>query len=178
VTKEQRDDIRARLDAADTDFRPDIDHVEEEFGFIGGVRVVTRALLYDSGIGTEQDKDDKAHAFCDLMSHAKTDLRALLDEVERLKEQAKGLAAHATGQCRIIEAQRVEMAELGSDVIRLTVERDAAFRRGAEAMREAAAKHFEERALQQRVAGDSIMAPVHEASAQRVRALPIPDAKP
>lgn len=62
--------------------------------------------------------------------------------------------------------------------IRRQADVDAAFARGAEAMREAAAKHFEKRALQQRVAGDSIMAPVHEASAQRVRALPIPDAKP
>jgi hypothetical protein len=87
VTPSELSAIRARLDAADTDFRPDIDHIEEEFGFIGGVRIVTRALPYDSGIGTEQDKDDKAHAFCDLMSHAKTDLRALLDEVERLTKR-------------------------------------------------------------------------------------------
>jgi hypothetical protein len=93
VTPSQLSAIRERLDAADTDIRPDIDHIEEEFGFISGVRIVTRALPYDSGIGTEQDKDDKAHAFCDLMSHAKTDLRALLDEVERLRVERDDLLA-------------------------------------------------------------------------------------
>jgi hypothetical protein len=119
VTPDQLSAIRARLDAADTDFRPDIDHVEEEFGFLAGVRVVTRMLPYDSGIGTEQDKDDKAHAFCDLMSHAKTDLRALLDEVERLTKRED------------------ELVKAGLDLMvankDLTVERDAACQRTAEA---------------------------------------------
>jgi hypothetical protein len=66
---------------------------------------------------------------------------------------------------------------LENEVERLTTERDAAYQRGAKAMREAVAGHFEERARQQRLAGDYIMAPVHEASATRIRALPIPEDK-
>ena len=55
---------------------------------------------------------------------------------------------------------------------------DAAFKRGVAAMREAAAAHFEELAWQQRFAGDFFMSPVHEASAQRIRALPDPEDTP
>ena len=75
------------------------------------------------------------------------------------------------------ERQANDLRALLDEVERLTAERDAAFKRGAEAMREVAASHFEERARQQRLVGDYIMAPVHDASAQRVRALPLPEDK-
>jgi hypothetical protein len=87
----------------------------------------------------------------------------LLDEVERLKEREESLVKQVVAQIGFIGRQ----AEW----------REGAFKRGAEAMREAVAGHFEERARQQRLAGDYIMAPVHEASATRIRALSIPEDK-
>jgi hypothetical protein len=169
VTPDQLSAIRARLDAADTDFRLDIDHVEEEFGFIAGVRVVSKALPYDSGIGTEQDKDDKAHAFCDLMSHAKTDLRALLDEVERLTAERDAARLPGLALSIDLEADRAFDAlqpSLGTPVpperrIRRQADVDAAFARGAEAMRTA---------LLQRVSWGSDLA-------DRIRGEPVPEDK-
>ena len=179
MTKEQLDAIRARLDAAS----PDI--------------LNKNRLCFGDCCRTKAEKE--------AIAHAPTDLRALLDEVERLGAAAiweedrvlrMVVDAHLRGAQEATEKAKAEVERLTTELHASQAEvvdlhadplpaaawvrevQQAAFRRGAEVMREAAARHFEERALQQHVAGDSIMAPVHEASAQRVRALPIPDAKP
>jgi hypothetical protein len=131
----------------------------------------------------------------------------LLAEVERLHIERDALVKEKTTAVMLREDERVMPTEGGMHVQRwctgtdwpcaiesephghwrtshkvpvwavINTERDTAFRRGAEAMREVVARHFEERANQQRLAGDYIMSPVHGASAQRVRHLPTPEDK-
>ena len=121
----------------------------------------------------------------------KHDPWALLAEVERLRD-AHAMAVQVSGElcekcgwamkfpgekCRcelLAEVERLTADPLPAAAWVREVER-AAFTRGAAAMREAAAAHFEELAWQQRFAGDFFMSPVHEASAQRIRALPDPE---
>jgi hypothetical protein len=91
------------------------------------------------------------------------DVIPLLAEVERLREENTVLLEANEGEPWAWQV--------------LAKQRDDAFCRGAEAMREAVARHFEERARQQRLAGDYFMVPVHRASAQRIRALPTPEDK-
>jgi hypothetical protein len=97
----------------------------------------------------------------DLIANAPTDLRALLDEVERLTAREE---ANEHNPCRLIDVGDGGMS-------RERAEADA-FRRGAEAMRESAAQRCE-------------VSPIHgqkTSTARRyadaVRALPIPEDKP
>ena len=143
MTNEQLDAIRARLDAATPGNW-------QRFGV-----VVSTDLDLPQPLVVEACSEDRTQAENDveLIAHAPTDLRALLDEVERLHADPLPAAAWV---------REVEQA---------------AFARGAEAMREVVATHFEERARQQRLAGDYFMVPVHRASATRIRALPVPEDK-
>jgi hypothetical protein len=84
MTKEQLTAIHARLDAATwKEWNPQIDYVDASHGFVSGVRIITDSIRY---CWPDQDDavDAQAHAFRDLIANAPTDLRALLDEVERL----------------------------------------------------------------------------------------------
>ena len=117
--------------------------------------VVSTDLDLPQPLVVEACSEDRTQAENDVefIANAPTDLRALLDEVERLTADPLPAAAWVR-----------------------EVERDA-FKRGVAAMREVVAVHFEERARQQRLAGDYFMVPVHRASATRIRALPVPEDK-
>ena len=106
---------------------------------------------------TLNDTDEQRAADARLIANAPTDLRALLDEVERLTKRED-----------VLVKAGLDLMVANKD---LTVERDAAFRRGAEAMREAAAQRCE-------------ISPIHGAKtttarkyADAVRALPDPEDK-
>ena len=103
----------------------------------------------------------------------------LLAEVERLTSEVEAKVAQNVALVGMNGRLQLEVERLTADPLPAAawvreVER-AAFQRGVAAMREEAAQHFEELAWQQRFAGDFFMSPVHEASAQRIRALPDPE---
>lgn len=89
--------------------------------------------------------------------------RALLDEVERLKAREEALVQQSVAQIGLSGWQYKQIE-------RLTAERDAAFKRGAAAMREAAADLFEGTADK---AGLATM----PTWAEFIRALPDPEDK-
>jgi hypothetical protein len=132
MTPDQLSAIRARLDAA-TPGPWESDYTFVQDNSLGvriiGVRVSGPAIAYDAGL-PDEEVDTQLHATLDVIANAPTDLRALLDEVERLTAERDRLHvdAHFAG-IRAHNAERREKARIR--------ERDAAFRRGAEAMRTA-----------------------------------------
>ena len=83
-------------------------------------------------------------------------VRALLDEVERLRD-AHAMVVQVSGE--LCEKCRCELL---AEVERLTAERDTAFSRGVAAMREALLQRFD----------------WHGDVADRIRAEPVPEDKP
>ncbi len=137
---------------------------------------------------------EQAEADADLIAHAPTDLRALLDEVERLKAREESLVQQSVAQIGMIGRLQEEVERLKAEVAVLrgtfceeaceidgeTMTRDrcgvcrkCAYRRGAEAMREAAvaAARF---ALTRGFFVPAHVKPVILA----IRDLPIPEDKP
>ena len=150
MTPDQLSAIRARLDAA----------------------TPGRVFLETANDGSSQWAD------LNLMCHAKTDLRALLDEVERLTNdlamarQVSGELCEACGwamkfpdepcRCELLaKVERLQSDPLPAAAWVREVER-AAFKRGAEAMRTA---------LLSRVSWGSDLA-------DRIRAEPVPEDRP
>jgi hypothetical protein len=130
MTKEQIDAIRARLDAATPG-----DWTENPFQ-------MKRNWAADS----------------ELVANAPTDLRTLLDEVERLTAERE-ILHELTDRAAAEQAQKA---------------RDAAFQRGAEAMRESAARRCEVSPIH----GERTTTARHYADAVRALPLPIPEDKP
>lgn len=91
-----------------------------------------------------------------FIASAREDVSALLAEVERL---------------------RAELDTVGEALAATSIKCDYAFSRGVAAMREAAAKYFDERAARLHAAGDAITATAYSPNAQIIRALPDPEDK-
>jgi hypothetical protein len=190
MTPSQLSAIRARLDAATwKEWNPQIDYVEASHGFVSGVRVITDAIRY---CWPDQDDavDAQAHAFCDLIASAADDLRALLDEVERLKNdlamarQVSGELCEACGWAMKFPGEpcRCELLrwrdEWESFKARMTEQDASSFRRGAEAMRTSAIAVASKRAnLPKHSDLDSAWCRSAECILDELRNLPLPEDK-
>jgi hypothetical protein len=170
MTPDQISAIRARLDAATPG--PWEAVTPKRYAAVrsekAGCYVYTQGKIpADTHADTVTRQQRDAH----LIANAPTDLRALLNEVERLTAWqvavADGLGylnrAEGQGGYEVAEPETVIGAwrEHEREVERLTAEQDAAFARGAEAMRNA---------LVQRVDWHSHMADI-------IRAEPVPEDK-
>jgi hypothetical protein len=147
MTPDQLSAIRARLDAATPGpwfLDNDLDvYTKQEMEDVGSLMLFKTVYSHHRyGPPGSQPWHDT-----NLMAHAPTDLRALLDEVERLKAREESLVKQVVAQIGLIGRQ----AEW----------REGAFKRGAEAMRTA---------LLQRVSWGSDLA-------DRIRAEPVPEDK-
>jgi hypothetical protein len=160
MTKDQLSAIRARLDAATPG--PWEAVTPKRYAAVrsekAGCYVYTQGKIpADTHADTVTRQQRDAH----LIANAPTDLRALLDEVERLTTLLAGTEA-------VLENEREYQTRLKAEVGQLANE---SFRRGAEAMREAAAQRCE-------------VSPIHGEKtttarkyADAVRALPTPEDK-
>lgn len=223
MTKEQVDAIRARLNAV-SDEEWFYDCVEEDQKYIvlasreeeelaydtegreGTRRVYGAVSIADCSTDPQLSVAERTHNSA-LIANAPTDLRALLDEVERLTKerdearasrdnegrafkeeygqhsetrravQAAALALHEAG---VTPALSMDEATEGTNgqalahaIRRLTSERDSAYRRGAEAMREAAVN------AARSVMTKGFFVPAHvKAVVVSIRDLPVPEDKP
>ena len=153
MTREQLDAIRARVEAAT--LGPWEAVTPKRYAAVRSD--AERCYVYTQGkipADTHPDTVARQQRDAQFIASAREDVPALLAEVERL---------------------RAELDTVGEVLAATSLKCDYAFKRGVAAMREAAAAHFEELAWQQRFAGDFFMSPVHEASAQRIRAYPDPE---
>jgi hypothetical protein len=166
MTKEQLDTIRARLDAANTHAMSTQIEIDRDG--------TTRWINLGPFLCSSHDDAYRVRCLVTLMHHAPTDLRILLDEVERLTSdlamarQVSGELCEACGwdmkfpgepcRCELLkwrdewEAFKAHTMERGT----------SSFARGAEAMRTA---------LVQRVSWGSDLA-------DRIRDEPVPEDKP
>jgi hypothetical protein len=198
MTRDQLDAIRARLDAATPGpWEAGTASCCPDLGWVEGPKGAVCPQFTATKVTHSLDAND-----AELIANAPTDLRALLDEVERLTAERdswflkgrhiaskKDVCPSCRGWGRLIEGLpprtalvtcsycwgsgditdkgtdlrevRDERIHLQKQAERLTAERDAAFARGAEAMRTA---------LLQRVSWGSDVA-------DRIRAEPVPEDK-
>ena len=147
MTPDQLFAIRARLDAANTHAMSTQIEVDRDG--------TTRWINLGPFLCSSHDDAYRVRCLVTLMHHAPTDLRALLDEVERLTTE--------------LHASQAEVAGLHTDPLPAAAwvreVQQAAFRRGAEAMREASAQKIE------RDCGNA------QTVANWIRDLPIPEGK-
>jgi hypothetical protein len=158
MTPDQLSAIRARLDKATPGPWASEPCAPTVYIKAGGRDYIAELMgPWDDARWEQRWKSDAA-----LIANAPTDLRALLDEVERL-----------TNELDVSDSDdRLAVKRLTAEVERLNAERDDAFRRGAEAMRESAAQRCE-------------VSPIHGKRtttawryADAIRATPIPKDEP
>jgi hypothetical protein len=212
MTKEQLDEIRARLDAA-LSYEPS-KWDEEEGAYISPSEKADESsdcpLCDGQGFVWSQQYDAKETIAATVVAYgigeglaraeewveqAPADMRALLDEVERLRtaaiwEEDRVLRmvadAHLRGAQEATEKVKAEVERLKAreeSLVKQVVAqigligrqaewREGAFKRGAEAMREAAALHVSTSADP-----DSLVAEFVEYRTKEIRDLPIPEDK-
>ena len=152
MTKDQLSAIRARLDAATPGpWEAGTACCCPDMGWVDGPKGAVCPQFTATKVTHSLDAND-----AELIANAPTDLRALLDEVERLKAREESLVKQDVAMMKSI-------ARLQARVEGLTADRYDAFRRGAEAMRE--------------LVNDRLEGLNYLAVADEIQAIPIPESR-
>jgi hypothetical protein len=184
VTPDQLSAIRARLDAATPGpWEAGTASCCPDMGWVDGPKGAVCPQFTATKVTHSLDAND-----AELIANAPTDLRALLDEVERLKNdlamarQVSGELCEACGWAMKFPGEpcRCELVKWRDEweafKARMTEQDASSFRRGAEAMREAAAKVCDTMRSAART-DDYAWVGCREACAEDIRALPLPEDK-